>query len=326
MKSNPWIRRACFMINGLLWGAAASAAPALVTVDNQTKPTACAEEDNVSLVLDSPGLRRFRVEALPPVYLASIRKDITAPDFSNCNFDGSAHPTDPKHSFTPRTQTLHDGKRWKIVGMTLPSFWRPQEVPVTVDGRADKGFHMIQVYAKTARKPLEALVMYPADGYWRIKPLPPARFGDGVYGSSFVMGPIEDQGRPVASITAIRIATHPLSFHLRFADGSGASVKVTEVSEARTALDVSLEPAGKPIDRFAVLRSMYVAADNADVSEVSWRDAPQSARQSLPLPDVTKIRASELRFGRKTPSRHNTSAPDIRFSGFDGAPASKQPR
>ena len=117
--------------------------------------------------------------------------------------------------------------------------------------------------------------MYPADGYWRIKPLPPERFGDGVYGSSFVMGPIEDDARPVASITSIRIVSNPLAFHLRFADGSGALVKVLEVSEARTALDVSLAPAAsKKIDRFAVLRSMYVAADNADMSEVAWRKTP----------------------------------------------------
>jgi hypothetical protein len=98
---------------------------------------------------------------------------------------------------------------------------------------------------------------------------------------------------------------------------------VSEISQARTALDVSLEPGGKPIDRFAVLRSMYVAADNADMSEVSWRDAPRSAMQARPLPDVKTLRASELRFGRSTPSRHNTSAPDIRFSGFANTPAPK---
>ena len=40
-------------------------------------------------------------------------KDITAPDFSGCNFDGSAHPTDPRHSFKPAARVLHDGPRWQ---------------------------------------------------------------------------------------------------------------------------------------------------------------------------------------------------------------------
>ncbi|MEJ7687311.1 MAG: hypothetical protein WKG52_10145 [Variovorax sp.] len=296
----------------------ASAAPVSARVENQTTPTVCAEEDNVSLTLGAAGLRRFKVEALPPVYLASIEKDSTAPDFSGCNFDGSAHPTDPRYTFEERRVVLHDGPEWMIVGLTLPSFWRPNRVPITVDGRAVSGvFHLVQVFAKTGGKPLEALVMYPADGYWRIKPLPAPRFGDGVYGSSFVMGPIEQQGRPVVNIASIAIRAKPLSLRLRFADGGQAKVDVTEISEARTALNVTLNPGGKSSADFAVLRSMYVAPDNADMSEVSWQATPGSALQAKPLSEVSKLDASQVRFGRSVPSRHNTSAPDIRFSGFE---------
>ncbi len=298
------------------------AAPGVATVENLSTPTACAEEDNVSLTLSAAGLRRFKVEALPPVYLASIGKDSTAPDFSGCNFDGSAHPTDPRYTFKERRAVLHDGPEWTIVGLTLPSFWRPNRVPISMDGRAVKGvFHLVQVFAKTGGKPLEALVMYPADGYWRIKPLPAPRFGDGVYGSSFVMGPIEQDGRPVANIASIAIQARPLSIRLRFADGGRAKVDVTEISEARTALDVTLTPGRKSGSNFAVLRSMYVAPDNADMSEVSWQAAPGSPPQAKPLSDISSLEASQVRFGRSLPSRHNTSAPDIRFSGFEtGAP------
>lgn len=38
----------------------------------------------------------------------------------------------------------------------------------------------------------------------------------------------------------------------------------------------------------------------------------------LPLPDVKTLNATQVRFGRSLPSRHNTSAPDIAFSDFDG--------
>ena len=304
----------------LLWAllpcAAASAASLQATVSNDTHTTACAEEDNVSLNLEGKSIRRFRVEALPPVYLATIEQDRTAPDFSGCNFDGGAHPTDPRHRFKERRAMLHDGPRWQVVGMTLPSFWRPERVPVTVDGRPDRGFHMIQVFAKTGAKPLEALVIYPSDGYWRIKPLPAPRFGDGVYGSSFVMGPVEQAGRPVARIASIAIDTKPLAFKLRFANGGEAKVDVREISEARTTLDVAMKPGRGQGPRFAVLRSMYVAADNADMSEVAWRATPDAAEERKPLPEVKALEAADVRFGRSIPSRHNTSAPDIRFGGF----------
>ncbi len=292
--------------------------PVTVTVENRTRPTACAEEDNVSLVLRGAHIGRFTIEALQPAYLASIGDDTTAPDFAGCNFDGGAHPTDPAFSFSPRRVVLHDGPRWKIVALTLPSFWRPHEVPVQVGTHTDRGFHLIQVFAQGTKggKPKEAIVLYPADGYWRLKPLPAPRFGDGVYGSSFVMGPVRERGRPVANITSIKIVPQPLSFRLTFDNGSEARVRVAEISVRRTALEVTMTPATNASQPFAVLRSMYVAQDNADMSEVSWRDKPRSPLQALPLPEVSTLEATDLRFGRSVPSRHNTSAPDIRFSSF----------
>jgi hypothetical protein len=326
MERMPLRLHAAALLLGVLPFFEAAAAPAQARIDNETHPTACAEEDNVSLNLSAANIRKFRVEALPPPYLAAIGKDSTAPDFSNCNFDGGTHPTDPRYTFKEGRAVLHDGPRWMIVGITLPSFWRPQRVPVRVDGRKTAGgFHMIQVFAKTGARPLEALVMYPSDGYWRIKPLPAPRFGDGVYGSSFVMGPVEQAGRPIADIVDIAIDTRPLRFRLKFAKGGAAKVDVVEISESRTALEVALAPARSRGNRFAVLRSMYVAPDNADMSEVSWRTTPRSAPETRPLPQVSTLRAVDVRFGRSLPSRHNTSAPDIRFSGFEDAASTASP-
>jgi len=66
-----------------------------------------------------------------------------------------------------------------------------------------------------------------------------------------------------------------------------------------------------------VLRSMYVTPDNADVSEVRWQESPEAAEQVLSLPDLKTLNGTHMRFGRSLPSRHNTSAPDIVFGGFD---------
>ncbi|AGU50641.1 hypothetical protein VAPA_1c35570 [Variovorax paradoxus B4] len=306
-----------FLAALLAAGAAATAAPVSATVENATTATACAEEDNVSMVLRGEGIRRMRIEALQPAYLDSVGSDTTAPDFSGCNFDGGAHPTDPAHKFKPRRVVLLDDAQWRIVGMTLPSFWRPQQVPVRVGARTDRGFHMLQIFRKEEGKALEALVLYPADGYWRIKPLPQARFGDGVYGSSFLLGPVEQGSRPVVDIASIRIVPKPLAIHLRFVGGGSAVAKVSEISRARTALDVTLSKPTANARPFAVLRSMYVAPDNADVSELRWQESAEAAEQVLPLPDVKTLSATQVRFGRSLPSKHNTSAPDIEFSGFD---------
>ncbi|SIP94854.1 hypothetical protein [Pseudacidovorax sp. RU35E] len=306
----------------LLWlgaTAAAHAAPATVTVENQTKVTRCAEEDNVSLLLRG-GVRRFVVEALQPAYIERIAQDTTAPDFSGCNFDGGDHPTDPKHRFEPRTVTLHEDADWRIVGMTLPVFWRPQQVPVEVDGRRDRGFHMIQVFRRIDGQMKEALVMYPADGYWRIKPLPLARFNDGVYGSSMLLGPVRQEGRPVVNIRDIRIHTQPdVRFELSFAGGGAARIRLAEVSRERTALEVRFSRPVRGLQPFSVLRSMYVATDNADMSEVRWLGGATKATPEVQaLPDFQRaVGVSDVRFGRSEPSRHNTSAPDIRYRAFE---------
>lgn len=297
------------------------AAPASVTVSNHSRSTTCAEEDNVSLHLWAPGITRLRVEALPPPYLDRVDRDITAPDFSGCNFDGGAHPTDPAYRFREGRVVLHDGPRWRIVGLTLPTFWRPQRVPVRLGQRTVRGIHLLQVFAKTgdASPPHEVLVLYPADGYWRIKPVPRPRFGDGVYGSSFLLGPVVDEGRPVVNIASIRIETQPLVLHLRFAGGGQARVAVAEASRERTALDVAFAPAMNHAGPFAALRSMHVAADNADVSEISWRQDAGATPQVQPLEAMQRIEATDVRFGRSVPSRHNTSAPDLRFHDFEAA-------
>lgn len=297
------------------------AAPPSVTVSNLSRPTGCAEEDNVSLRLRAPGITRLRIEALPPPYLDRIDRDTTTPDFSGCTFDGSAHPTDPAYRFREGRAVLHDGPQWRIVGLTLPTFWRPQRVPVHLGQRTVHGIHLLQVFAKTgdASPPREVLVLYPADGYWRLKPVPAPRFGDGVYGSSFLLGPVVEEGRPVVNIASITIETQPLVLLLRLDDDRLARVAVVEASQARTALDVTFEPAMTHTTPFAALRSMHVTPDNADVSEIRWRRETDVAYRTWPIDLVRRIEATDVRFGRSVPSRHNTSAPDIRFYDFEAA-------
>ena len=143
-----------------------------------------------------------------------------------------------------------------------------------------------------------------------------------MYGSSVLIGPVEQAGRPVVDIAHIRIDMRPLRFDVRFVRGGRALLRVVEASLTRTVLDVRLHPgapAEQPVAAFAMLRSMYVAPNNADVSDVQWQ--PAGARRSAVWqqrapPDFRDAQVHSVQFGRSTPLRHNTTAPDLRFIRF----------
>ena len=59
-------------------------------------------------------------------------------------------------------------------------------------------------------------MVYPADGYWRVKPLPPPSLTDTAYGSSFLFGPIEEGTRPFVAIRSIAFEPATMTFRLVF--------------------------------------------------------------------------------------------------------------
>lgn len=284
-----------------------------VEVTNTSEPVLCAEKDNVAINFASPDVRHFQIEAVHPAYMGALQQDRWEPDWTACEDISEETSTKPH----PTMSTLYEDGNVRIIGLSFTEFWRPSDVTVTIGSKVERNIHLLQLLKKRGDKAVEVLVIYPGDGYWRIKPLPEERFGDGVYGSSFLLGPVEQGIRPVVDIASIRIVPKPLAIHLRFARGGSAVAKVSEVSRTRTALDVRLSSPTANARPFAVLRSMYVAPDNADVSEVRWQESPRAAEQVLPLPDVKTLSATQVRFGRSLPSRHNTSAPDISFGDFD---------
>jgi hypothetical protein len=282
-----------------------------VEIINESEPTLCAEKDNIYLKLVASGVRRFAIEAVHPAYMGTIVADRAAPDFRNCDMSG-----DPVHKSEPRRVTLYETLEWQLVGLTFPSFWRPSAIPVRVGSRAETGLHLLQLWMRYQERAEEVLVLYPADGYWRARPLPPAHLRWSAYGSSFLVGPVETSGRPLVDIREISFDPTTRTFRTAFARGGAATVRLDTIDQERIVLDIGLDP---PVDGerpFAALRSMFVTEINADVAQVGWRPSGSQRWRQEPVMEFKRARALELWAGRTVPSRHNLSAPDMVFRDF----------
>jgi hypothetical protein len=299
----------------LLGAPAAHAADALaVDVVNASEPTLCAEKDNVYLKLQSGEARRFTVAAAHPAYVGTIVQDRWAPDFTHCDMSN-----DPSFKFEKRRLTIYETEEWWLVGLTFSSFWRGNQVPVRVGNRVETGFHLLQLWTWRDGRADEVLVLYPADGYWRARPLPPQNLRWSAYGSSFLIGPVEMSGRPFVDIRDVAFEPSTRTFTLNFARGGSATLRLDKLDQERLVLDVTL---GAPIaaDRpFAALRSMFVSEGNADVAHVGVRAKESQSWTQTPVMDFKRGSVAELWAGRLAPSRHNTSAPDMVFGNFSAA-------
>jgi hypothetical protein len=291
-----------------------------VHVINRSEPVLCAEKDNIHLDFISPQVRSFRIQAVHPAYIGTIVKDSTAPDFNLCDMRA-----DPAFTATPKRLTFWETPEFWLTGYTFPSFWRPNTVPIRVGDRVEQGFHLIQLWMWHRDRAEEVLVIYPPDGYWRARPLPHGDMRATAYGSSFLTGPVEIDGRPLVAIKEIVFDPETRNFTLHFVRGGSARIAIASIDQEQIALDVSFSGALAQNLPFAALRSMYITETNADVARLTWRG--RHAR-SLGEAGVLQFKSAsdilEFWAGRHVPSRHNTSAPDMIFGQFrSAAPAPK---
>jgi hypothetical protein len=303
---------------------ARSAEPLAVEVANASEPVLCAEKDNVSINLASREVRRLRIEAVHPAYIGSLQRDSFEADWTGCRASGDPAPGPAE---PPRRTTLYEDIELWVVGLTFPSFWRPATATVRIGERVEKGVHLLQVWMIRPMGGEEVLVLYPQDGYWRLRPLAPAGMAPTAFGSSFLIGPVELEGRPIVKLREVGFDPKARSFTLQFERGGAASVRMAKTDQNRNALEVSLDKGidGRP---FAALRSMYVTDFNNDVARIAVLEKGAKGWREDGIMAFKRATATDVWAGRVSPSRHNTSSPDMVFSGFsDGvepAPAGKK--
>jgi hypothetical protein len=296
--------------------SAALAADLAVEVVNASKPVDCAEEDNVTVTFTSSRVRHFRIEAMHPAYLDLLQRDRFAADFTGCapetvGAQGASAP--------PRRTTLFESVDTWLVGLTFSSFWRPARAVVRIGDRVVEGLHLLQLWRIRPMGGEEILVLYPQDGYWRMRPLAPAGMAPTAFGSSFLIGRIEAAARPFVDLSEVAFDPQALTFTLKFARGGAAVVHAAGGDQSRQVLDVAFD---RPIEgaAFAALRSMYVNATNNDVAQIAVRASDAPGWRESAIMAFERASASEVWAGRTAPSRHNTSSPDMTFGGFSDTP------
>jgi len=308
------MRRVSLVLLAALISTAALAADDIaVDVQNASEPTLCAEKDNVYLKLTSPELRSFRIEAVHPNYIGTIVVDRSAFDLHNCPDLAAA----PFITEKPRRITIFETPELQLIGHTIPNFWRKTIVPVRVGDRVESGVQLLQLWVRANDRAEEVLVLYPQDGYWRARPLPPVNLKWSAYGSSFLVGPVEMDQRPFVNIREVVFDPNTRTFRLEFVRGGRATLRVETLDIERQVLDVTLDPPVGDLP-FAALRSMFVTEINNDVAHLGWRVKGAQSWERQLLMDFKRASAVEVWAGRLVPSRHNTSAPDMVFRDFKG--------
>ncbi|MFW9267567.1 hypothetical protein ACLK1G_10235 [Pseudomonas sp. NR3] len=101
-----------------------------------------------------------------------------------------------------------------------------------------------------------------------------------------------------------------------YRDGSHGSMKIVEINRQHAVLEYTHDGpslAGRPM---VAMRSMYVAPDNADASQVIYLRRGGGPLKEEPLMEFDRAEVQSIRLGRSVPSKHNTSAPDMWFGNF----------
>ncbi|MDX2265232.1 MAG: hypothetical protein NW215_09705 [Hyphomicrobiales bacterium] len=306
-----------------VFGARAASLDGLaVEVKNESEAVLCAEKDNVSLTFANPAVRSFRIEAAHPVYLSVGMRDNFEADWTACDIEGDPAYKAPS---PPKKQTLMDGDDLWIIGYTFGTFWRPATAVVRIGDKTFRDIHMLQVWVLRTDGSEEVLVLYPQDGYWRPRPMTPKGFRNTAYGSSFLVGPVEVDGRPLVKLKEVAFDPAKRTFTLGFERGGSATVQMHTISQDKLALNVAFD---KPVEGlpFAMMRSMYITEFNNDVARVAVREKGAKGWREDNVMRFSGATATDIWAGRFSPSQHNTTSPDMVFNSFSDGPTPKRPK
>jgi hypothetical protein len=292
--------------------AATSLEGLAVAVENRTTPALCVGRGNVALTLSSPQTRRFALTAAHPAYMPLLgAAEAPAADLIAC---GSAAAAEAPAQAPSRT-TLYEDPTVQLVGMRRPGLFPANAVPVRVADHEAQGFDTLELWAVRQGRAERVVVLEPASGLWRLRPLAPEGRGETAFGAGVVVGPIEGD-TPRAAIESVAFAPRTQTFQLAYVGGGGAAIRLASLDREQIVLEVVFD---RPVaDRpFAALRGDFVTRFAADVAEIAVREADAPGWREAPVTAFEGAMATDLWAGRTLLSRHATSAPDLVLDRFE---------
>jgi len=278
---------------------------------NGSVATQCAEHDNVKIEFYGR-TSSFQIEATHPSEY-SVGTDSCAADFTNCPSLAEPGFPFPAGMF----ELMNDGETI-VQAWRVGSWWRPNGM----DASADSGPPVTDVhYITVARKIAGAnewpqfFVLY-MDGYLRLIPHPPVGSRSVCFGSSVIVGPVRGADRPLAEIASVRYLSATKTLEVIYRAGGSAILDLSNVDRSSARVQVTVRYATNRLP-FATFRSMFIEPGNADVDRVLWRETSDAQRDE-PIMSFRGGVGTAALFYRRTRSRKNTSAPDIRITILAG--------
>jgi hypothetical protein len=289
----------------LFLGVVSAPAQLGLRATNLSYRTECAEESNINIPLYGR-MKSFVLEATHPTY--EFDEDNCERDLAHCP------PLDLMMEKEPTVVKLFDDGETVIEAVTELKWWRPRGMLASVDkGMEVRNVHYLRIYRKMVDRDSwpQFMVIY-SDGGVRLCPQPPVGKENVCFGSFVVVGPAAPGRKPYADVISARYLTESKKMIVVYKDGGFATFDLKQVTRDHARIKVKVD---YPTDKlpFAIVRSMYVEPGKADVDMVRWKDAAGTAHEN----DVTTFKGGEgveWSFSRAIPSRHNTSAPDIRIA------------
>lgn len=287
-----------------LWAVSAPAQVGL-RATNISYRTECAEDSNINIPLYG-NVKSFVLEATHPAYKY---------DEDNCDRD-LAHcpPLELILEKEPTVVKVFDDSETVIEAVTEIKWWRPRGMLVSVDkGMEVRNVHYVRIYRKMEDRDSwpQFMVIY-SDGGVRLCPQPPVGKETVCFGSFVVIGPAAPGRKPYADVISARYLTETKKMIVVYKDGGIATFDLKQIGRDKARVKVKVD---YPTDKlpFAIFRSMYVEPGKADVDMLRWKDSAGVPHEN----DIQTFKGGEgveWFFFRAMPSRHNTSAPDIRIA------------
>lgn len=293
------------------WLATAPAAPAVLpghfaTATNLTFPTKCAEEANINIPL-SGAVTSFVIEATHPLYEINPMTNNCDVDFTNC----PAPLVRPDKE--PEVTKIFDDGETILEAVSDPGWIRARGMILSIAGGNElRNVHYVRIYRriKSTENWPQFFVLY-ADGSIRLCPQPPPNRTDVCFGSSIIVGPCENPKEPFADVISTRYSPILDRLFVVYKNRGMATIDLRRLNRKSARLRIQIT---YPTDKlpFATFRSMCVTPGNADVDSVKWKNNVGMFEQKSVF-EFSGGESEEWFFYRNLPSKHNTSAPDIRI-------------